>query len=104
MISREQFVELLEFGLEKRTKSNLVHDALQNFTQDKDLTGFVDDTIQFLVDWLEKVMGDKEQTINWWVWDTECGERPEMRKIRYDDGSEKDIRTTGDLYDFLTGE
>jgi len=109
MVTREGFIIAINYILNLEKKEIKLTEDLQEFTGDKDFTGFMSIWPGKIVEWLESEMEDSDNYISWWLWD--C---PEAGKCKKDDScsvwvnGEKSkpivIRTSGDLYDFLTRE
>lgn len=105
MLSKELFCKLLNWAIEKIDRDKKFENALQEYAGDKDFTGFFTQDSSFIIEWLEKAMGDKNDWISWWVYETECGTVSEDLCTATDgkeNGKKKWVlRTVEDLYDFL---
>ena len=48
---------------------------------------------------LEKIAGDTDEWISWWIWDTDFGVK--SNEITFKDGKKKKIMTVEDLYNLI---
>lgn len=101
MLSKELFCKLLNWAIEKVDRDKKFENALQEYAEDKDFTGFFTQDSSFIIEWLEKAMGDKDDWISWWVYETECGTVSEDLCTATEDGKKWVLRTVENLYDFL---
>ena len=104
-IDRKHFIQAIEFVIELDEKENALTEALKEYGGDTDFMSFATDHQVRIVQWLEEVMGDsrRDPLISWWLWDAPDkgrGEK-EWRIVVAEDGKKYDIKTAGDLYDFL---
>lgn len=106
MLSKELFCKLLNWAIKQEEKADKLNDALQEYSGDKDFTGFFTHDTSVIVEWLENAMGDTEETISWWVWDTDCGKaEDELCTISFPkEKKDYTIKTPEDLYDYLFNE
>ena len=54
-----------------------------------------------VTDLLEFIFNDKNQWINYWIWELEFGKRYEDGKIKDENGEDIPLRSVEDLYDLL---
>ena len=107
-IDKKSFVELLDFIIKLEEKEQTLNDALQEFCDNKDLTGFHSKTSLFLVEWLGSLFEGYDNTIAWWLWD--CPKKGKGLDLDCSIFLEEDIhsryviKTPEDLYDYLMGQ
>ena len=101
MITRQQFKEFMQHLQELREKDQAFAEALQNYTDDQDFTGFWK-SYGFEEDWLADLMDDADDYIGWFLYEKPEGvgliTEGEKGKPGY---KEWHINTLDDLYDFL---
>lgn len=102
ILSKEQFCELINWALEQEDKEKKLHSDLQEYTGNKDFTGFHTNITTFIVNFLEKAMADKGGYISWWVWETNRARtEKELYTIAETNGKEWVISNPEKLYDYL---
>lgn len=98
-ISRQQFTKILNWVIKQYEKSDRLSDALQEYTGDKDFTGFFSAQWDFVVEWLADVVNDTDEWIAWWMWEAEHG-TAEQYTIEVK-GDRIFLNDAGELYDFM---
>lgn len=103
-ISRLNFIIFINRIMYDQKRYGRLDKALKQFAP-SDFTGIakLDD---WKVEWISEVMRDKEGWIEWWLYETDCGEK--LTQI-WEDGDPEDspswnIKNAGDLYDFLVAQ
>lgn len=95
--NKELFVKALK-NLESMTaKYEKVVEAL-------DIDGvftFGMDTIDIVIELLSALVGDTEEWVSWWVWDTNFGKSEDLITVIERCGKKVEIKTAEDLFDFL---
>lgn len=98
-MNKDHFHEIMDYIKSLPKRYSQFSEALQRFAGQKDLTGFWSNDVDFLVNWLEKVLGDTEGWIPWWAWETNFGEAKEMyAKI---DGNKFAVGSSDELWDIM---
>ena len=100
--SQQHFIEIINLILEIESREDPFNKALQEFTHDKDFTGFYSDISSRLVKYLEEITHDKDETIAWWLWD---GPNKGQAKDRFCtitlDNKKWLLKTPADLFTYL---
>lgn len=99
-MEKEQFCKIIEFIQELRNKEHNFSKALQEFTDDTDFTGFFTHTPDFLVKWLQEVLGDNDGWLEWWTWDNDFGQGGlTVRNIN--ETEDRELKSSSELYDWM---
>lgn len=107
MLSKEVFKSLMEMVMDMEDTDHRLQNALQEYTGDKDFTGWATDRPTRLLHQISEAMGDDDSDwLGWWLWD--CPERGKAKDkdcytVRFN-GKEYVLETLDDLYDFLLME
>lgn len=109
MMNKEEFVKCMDDIKEMHDFQDNVQSMFRDFGR-KTKDDFVElsfPTLEnTLVRTLETIFSDTEsQNISWWIYECEMGNVSEdLLTITYPDDTQRIIRTSGDLYDFLISE
>lgn len=100
-ITKTSFVTFIEKIVYDQKRYDELDKALKQFAP-SDFTGIAKIN-DWKVEWISEVMRDKEGWIEWWLYETDCGEK--LNQV-WEDGDPEDdptwvIKTPDDLYDFL---
>lgn len=102
MISKSDFIFIMNFILNRQEKEATFSKQIQEFTGDCDFTGFHTNVVDKLVEWLEQVMNDEDNTISWWLWDApHAGKSDPENFVILDHGKKYVVDTVEALYDYL---
>ena len=107
MISKKTFLKIINLITREEDEQNAFDFALKEYAP-SDFTGFAKiGLLNDLVDILKDLMGDEDDYIDWWLWDSpERGKNPELCKIWLGDPDDPKtevviVDTAEKLYDFL---
>ena len=106
MITKEQFIKITDLIQDLEERDHNLNEALQDYTEDKDFTGFFSHTPDKILNILADLMNDTENTISWWFYDCpEMGKNPDNCNIYDHDGKViATILTKEQLYDYIVLE
>ena len=106
MISKENFCKLMD-SIEKTMKfESDVTNLFRKYNAEWDYPPFTNEPLfNVILEVLVQEMGDEDETIYWWIFDTNFGKDPDLAPvIRIDESTQYVVKTASNLYDFLTGE
>ena len=103
-ISKTNFIIFINRIIHDQERYDKLDKALKQFAP-SDFTGIAK-TNDWKLEWLSEVMQDKEGWVEWWFFETDCGKK--LTQV-WEDGDPEDdptwdIKTSGDLYDFLMAQ
>lgn len=96
--NKELFVKALKTIESMNLKYEKVVEAL-------DIDGvftFGMDTIDIVIELLSALVGDTEEWVSWWVWDTNFGKSEDLITVIERYGKKVEIKTAENLFDFLS--
>ena len=100
ILSKEQFVNHIE-GMKDQTDGELL--LYREFGIDTIELKRIGYASNHFTELLSQAMGDQEEWVGWWCWETDFGREHDMTKI-YDAYGEEviaNLETAEDLYDYL---
>lgn len=100
ILSKEQFVNHIEGMKDQNDGELLLYSEFGIDTIELKRIGYASNHFTEL---LSQVMGDTEEWVGWWCYETDFGREHDMTKV-YDAYGEEviaNLETAGDLYDFL---
>lgn len=106
-MDKELFVEIINFIIAQEEREFKLSDALKEYGGEmSDFMSFGTDINTRIVGWLERIMKDDSQypAISWWLWDAPDrgkGKKKYRTITLADSKKEYDLKTPGDLYDYL---
>lgn len=106
MLTKQQFIEQINFIKDYDYRTEKYEDALKQFAP-SDFTGYYDSRLHdHLVDTLISCVGEYlRDVIEWWIYDCRFGQDTDLAKITVnpdtDDEKTVDVSNVSDLYDYL---
>lgn len=104
LISKERFIEFMEELNKLRQASENLNDALFNYDNCSDFSGFSNFRAEGMVIDLLRILTKDEgeySTIEYFIYDLEWGKEWDDTKFTESDGTPIDISTVDKLYDYL---
>lgn len=107
MLSREHFKRLLTYILDELDAQDIFEKALQTYAP-SGFTGFHNGRVYGLLDLLADMTHDKENWIEWWIYDTKRGRENNLVAMRVNinppNYQKTRIESMDDLYNLLENE
>jgi len=78
-----------------------VEDEFHKKTKDKSFTLLFPTMAESVVSLLSKIFNDKDEWIDYWVWELDCGKKYKDGMVKEKDGSIIPLKTVSDLWNLL---
>lgn len=100
-LTLEEFTKFLEIIKKHDEKESRLSKSLEDLVDGWPIIIFGSDIVASLIRLLEKCMGDKFETITYWIYEIEWGKKAKEFYIEHPDGTQYHLYTIKDLYNYL---
>jgi len=99
IFTKQNFIDAMNYIIDKQEKANKLSMAIQEYSGDKDFSGFFDSSNE-VYNILKDVYNDVDDWIGYWLYELDCGRLAKRNSIKI--GKKNiPIKTLDDLYNLL---